>query len=139
MATKIKSPFTNEELKKWRRILQQKRDEITADISDLYKDVMESEDGHTLPTHQADRGSDSFLQDISLGMMDDEEMILWQIKRALEKIDSAVPVPYGICEYTKKPIKKSRLQLIPWTPISIDAAHVMDEEGLTLQDMLDTD
>ena len=100
---------------------------------------MESEDGHTLPTHQADRGSDSNLQDVSLGMMDDEETLLWQIDRAIKKIDTNHPVPFGICEHTKKPIQKNRIKLLPWTPLSIEGATHMDEEGLTLQDMLEND
>ncbi|MFW5830487.1 MAG: TraR/DksA family transcriptional regulator, partial [Planctomycetota bacterium] len=77
--------------------------------------------------------------DVSLGMMDDENVILWQIDRAIQKIDTGSPVPYGICEHTKKPIAKNRIKLLPWTPLSIEGANYMDEENLTLQDMLEND
>jgi RNA polymerase-binding transcription factor DksA len=137
--TKAKSPFTKDELKKWRKLLISRREQISTNITDLYQDVMDSEDGHTLPTHQADRGSDSSIQDISLGIMDDEETLLWQIERALRKIDEQKPLPFGLCEHTQKAIPKSRLNLLPWTPLSIEGATYMEDEGLTLQDMLIND
>ncbi|MHC5067006.1 MAG: hypothetical protein ACYTF0_00305, partial [Planctomycetota bacterium] len=64
-----KSPYSAAELKKWRDLLMTKRREITEDIRDLVKDAMDVEDGHIAPTHQADRGSDVDMQELSLGMV----------------------------------------------------------------------
>ncbi|MDA3963865.1 MAG: hypothetical protein PF961_24000 [Planctomycetota bacterium] len=132
----VKSPFTAAEQKKWRAILIEKRREITADIKDLVKDAMDAEDGHVAPTHQADRGSDVDFQEMSLGMVGNEEEILWQIDRALRKIDTKEPLPYGLCEHTQEPIPKTRLSLLPWTPISIEGANHMEQEGMTLYDIV---
>ncbi len=131
-----KCPFKKDELKKWRGILCAKLEDINADINDLMRDAMDFEDGHTTPTHQADRGTDVDMQDMSLGNIGNESEIRWQIKRALRKIDHEQPLPYGICEHTGKPIPKIRLQVIPWTPLSIEAVQAMEEEGLEVQDML---
>ncbi len=131
-----KSPFGISELKTWRAILMQKRSELTNDINDLRKDAMDAEDGHTTPNHLAERGSDADLQDISLGMADQEETILLQIDRALRKIGSGRPIAYGLCEHTSEPIALSRLELMPWTPLSIQGAEYMEASHLTVEDML---
>lgn len=136
---KTKSPFSKEELKKWRALLVQKRAEITQDIKDLVKDAMDAEDGHHAPTHAADRGSDVDFQEMTLGMVGNEEELLWQIDRAIEKIDTAKPAPFGICEYSKQPIPKTRLKLLPWTPISIEGATYMEQNKLSLEDLLSED
>ena len=131
-----KCPFKAVELQKWRKVLAAKLDDVRADITELLRDAMEFEDGHTTPTHQADRGTDVDMQDFSLNSVSNEAEIRWQIERALKKIDSGAPVPFGICEHTLKPIPRSRLQIVPWTPLSIAAVQEMENEGLAVQDML---
>lgn len=131
-----KCPFPADELKKWRQILIEKRTSISGDISDLVKDAMEAEDGHTTPNHIAERGSDADLQDLSLGVAGDEKELIWQIDRALRKIDEGKPMPFGLCEFNKSIISKSRLQLIPWTALSIEGAAQMERDGLSLEDLL---
>lgn len=132
----LTSPFDRGQIKEWRKTLLEKRNEITNDIDGLVKDAMEAEDGHTTPNHIAERGSDADLQEFSLAMAGEEKVELWLIDRALRKIDESLPLPYGLCEYSRQPIQKSRLELIPWTPLSIEGAQYMEENHLTLEDML---
>jgi RNA polymerase-binding transcription factor DksA len=136
VATQYKCPFPADELAKWRQVLLAKRHEVSDDIAGLVKDAMDAEDGHTTPNHIAERGSDADLQDLSLGVAGEEKDVVWQIDRALRKIDANRPIPYGLCEYTKEPIPKTRLQLIPWTPLSIEGATHMEQNNLTLEDLL---
>lgn len=131
-----KCPFPSDELVKWRQILLAKRHEVTDDIAGLVKDAMDAEDGHTTPNHIAERGSDADLQDLSLGVAGEEKDVVWQIDRALRKIDANRPIPFGLCEHTKEPIAKTRLQLIPWTPLSIEGATHMESNNLMLEDLL---
>lgn len=131
-----KCPFPADELAKWRQILMAKRHEVTDDIAGLVKDAMDAEDGHTTPNHIAERGSDADLQDLSLGVAGEEKDVVWQIDRALRKIDANRPLPYGLCEHTKEPIPRTRLQLIPWTPLSIEGATHMEQNNLTMEDLL---
>lgn len=130
------SPFNKSELQEWRKLLLEHRAEIAQDISHLEQGAMEAEDGHTTPNHLAERGSDAEMQDLSLGLAGEEQVVIWQIDRALRKIDSASPMPFGLCEHTKQPIPKTRLQLIPWTPVSIEGMNYVEENGLTLEDVL---
>lgn len=130
------SPFGKDELGQWRHTLLQHRAEISQDISHLEQDAMEAEDGHTTPNHLAERGSDAEMQDMSLGLAGEEQAVLWQIDRALRKIDTGHPLPFGLCEHSKQPIPKTRLQLIPWTPVSIEGMNYVEENGLALEDVL---
>jgi RNA polymerase-binding transcription factor DksA len=131
-----KAPFTAAEMKKWRTLLVEKRQELFDDIDSLEKSAMDVDDGHIAPTHQADRGSDADTQETNLRLAENEKILLWQIDRAIVKIDTGGPLTYGLCEHTQKPIPKTRLQLLPWTPLSIEGAEYMESEGLTLEDML---
>ena len=135
-AVVYKCPFPADELAKWRQVLLAKRHEVSDDIAGLVKDAMDAEDGHTTPNHIAERGSDADLQDLSLGVAGEEKDVVWQIDRALRKIDVLRPIPFGLCEYTKQPIPKTRLQLIPWTPLSIEGATHMEQNNLMLEDLL---
>ncbi len=132
----LKSPFPKDELGRWRQQLIEKRNAISSDIAGLEKDAMEAEDGHTTPNHIAERGSDADLQDVSLGIAGEEKDIIWQIDRALRKIEASQPLPFGLCEYTKTPIPRTRLQLIPWTPLSFEGATYMESNGLKVEDLL---
>lgn len=134
--TNLRSPFTKDELNKWREVLLARRTEIVSDIFDLEKDAMEAEDGHTTPLHAAERGSDAEMQEVSLGLAGEEKNLVWQIDRALRKIDKNLPLPFGICEHTREGISKNRLALIPWTPLSIEGATYLEENALTLEDLL---
>ena len=135
-ATSPKSPFKAAELKKWRELLLAKRREIVEDIGSLEKSAMDMEEGHLAPTHQADRGSDADYQDTSLRLAENEKIILWQINRALIKIDKGIPLAFGLCEHTQKGIPKNRLNLLPWTPLSIEGAEYMEENDMQLQDII---
>lgn len=136
VATAVAQVFGHDELARWREQLLARRAEIAGDIDALEKDAMEAEDGHTTPNHIAERGSDAELQDVSLNIAGDEKTLIWQIDRALRKIDHNSPLPFGVCEHTRQPIGKSRLQLMPWTPLSIEGATYMEENGLAVEDLL---
>jgi DnaK suppressor protein len=66
------------------------------------------------PFHVADRGTDSYDQEM--------DMVLAQrASRELEEIDEALrrfyeePDRFGICENTGEPIPMERLDIVPWT------------------------
>lgn len=136
VSANLKSPFPAAELAKWRQRLFQRRTEISQDIGALEKDAMEAEDGHTTPNHIAERGSDADLQEVSLGCAADEKDLLWQIDRALRKIDDHRPIPFGLCEYSHEAIPLKRLEVLPWTPLSIEGATFMEDNRLTIEDLL---
>lgn len=65
-----------------------------------------------------------------LSDMDFEKINL--IDAALEKIENGT---YGICEVTGKNIPEARLNAIPWTRYSIEAAAEIEKERQKSQDL----
>jgi RNA polymerase-binding transcription factor DksA len=69
-------------------------------------------------------------------LADDRERVLRLIDRALAKLDGRLDLPYGVCEITREPIAPERLELMPWTPVSIAGATELEERFLTIDDLL---
>src|SRR5688572_27413454 len=75
------------------------------------------------PFHVADRGTDSYDQEMDVIMAQ-------RASRELEEIDEALhrfyeePDRFGICENTGKPIPLERLDLIPWTRTCVESGVV---------------
>ncbi|HVU99870.1 MAG TPA: TraR/DksA C4-type zinc finger protein, partial [Verrucomicrobiae bacterium] len=80
----------------------------------------------TYSSHMADAGTDTFDRDLALGVLSTQQDAVYEIEQALERIRAGT---YGICEATRKPIEKSRLQAIPWTRFSAAAEKELEEEG----------
>ena len=59
-------------------------------------------------------------QNVSLGLRGRELTRLKEIEYALHKIEMGT---YGICEETDEPIERKRLEKMPWTRLSIEAAE----------------
>lgn len=110
------SPFTTDELRQWRERLL-----------DLRQGLLQDEEQATAECVVADPGPRELsegapIAEVALVTKHDVHQTVSLIDRALAKIASPDPVPFGICEETGKPIERDRLDLMPWTPISSAAA-----------------
>jgi RNA polymerase-binding transcription factor DksA len=133
------TPFSREELAAWREILIARRRHMVADISALERESVPTERISVSSNHLAEGGSDAQEQDLSVIAADSEKELVRQIDRALRKIDTGKPLPFGICEYTRRPIAKERLALLPWTPFSAEGAEYLELNRLELDDLLAED
>lgn len=61
--------------------------------------------------HMADQGTDAETQERAFQQVSKEGRLLYHINEALRKIYNGKN--YGVCESCKKPIEKSRLELVP--------------------------
>ena len=66
-------------------------------------------------THLGDAASDTYDRDLTLSLVSFEQEKLYEIEAALKRIDDG---SYGICEFTGRPIPKTRLDAIPWARFS---------------------
>ena len=64
-------------------------------------------------------------QNVSFGLRERELFRLREIEAALARIEDGT---YGICEETDEPIGQKRLEKMPWTRLSIDAAENEERE-----------
>lgn len=119
------SRFTPEEMGKFRQILLEKRRELLDDLGSLHDAAKcinssgERTGSSTMPIHMAERGSDTWEQELTYRLLENKEALLGEIDDALQRIQDNT---YGICQASNKRIAKSRLKFIPWAKYCIEYA-----------------
>ena len=73
--------------------------------------------------HMADMGSDTYEQNNTILLMNNEGESLTQIEGALERIEGGV---YGSCIHCEGKIPKMRLKAIPYTPYCVKCASELE-------------
>lgn len=123
--------LTDDQLREFRRLLLDKLEEITGDVSHIESGALKSSradasgDLSSMPIHMADIGSDNYEQEFALGLMNSERQIVVEIMAALRRIDNG---SYGVCEGTGEPIPLTRLKGIPWTRYCVKYAESMEKK-----------
>jgi RNA polymerase-binding transcription factor DksA len=64
-----------------------------------------------VPIHLGDLGSHEAEEDVTLGLLENEEALMKEINEALARIDQNT---FGVCERCRKEISKERLHAIPY-------------------------
>lgn len=101
--------------------LEDARDE-TKRLIDQYENGSEAEDpgellGDSLASNQADRGTDLYFREQSLGLAQDKQAQLEDIEHALAKMDNGT---YGVSEGNGEPIPVGRLKARPWARYTVE-------------------
>ncbi len=124
-----KSPFNKRQLTKYRKVLLEKRAVLVGELSDLEEGALRGSSGSLshLPQHMAEQGSEMADQSLSLNLAATERSLIKEIDEALQRIENKT---YGICELTGRPIRPERLEELPWTRYSIDAARELERRSL---------
>lgn len=117
-----KSGLSRAELNEFKALLQVRKKILQGDVSTLEGEAMKkgsdaAGDLSTLPLHLADMGTDSFEQDMSLGLMETETDEIREIEEAFERIKDG---SFGLCETCKKRIPKERLKAIPYARLCVN-------------------
>jgi len=109
-----------EDLEHFRSLLVDRRQRIRSTVSGLEDRAFAAGEEDASVDHMADRGSETFDQDLAIGLVESEREELRLIERALAKIDGELDGAYGVCEGTGEPIGRRRLEAIPWARYSIE-------------------
>jgi DnaK suppressor protein len=117
--------LTARELEEFRQMLLRKRQELIGDVNHLEDEAirMRQQGGgssSSMPIHMADIGSDTWEQELTLGLIENERGLLREIDEALQRIEDGT---FGICVATGKPITKARLRAKPWAKYCIEYAR----------------
>lgn len=125
---RTKTPLTKTQLEKYRLILLEKRAELLGDMQTLEHEALRSDSGRSSHTaqHLDEAGSESYEQSLNLNLAASDRERIVEIDAALERIKDRT---FGLCELTFEPIKKARLDEIPWTRYTIEAARELDRRG----------
>lgn len=121
-AEKAKSKLDKREIERFRQILLKKRQDLVGDVSRMEGDALTGNSGSLshMPQHIAEQGSEAYEQSLALDLASVDRNLIREIDDALKRIDAGT---FGICELTGKPISKERLEELPWTRFSIEAAR----------------
>jgi len=125
-------PLKKAELKVFQEKLRDQRRQLMGDVVSMRSEALK--DGHTdatgdlssMPIHMADIGTDNYEQEFTLNLIASEKKILREIDNSLMKFDDGT---YGICEATREPIGRARLNAKPYARFTIDYKRKL-EKGL---------
>lgn len=122
---KPRSDFGKKDYEQYKQVLMRKRAELVGDVSAMENQALQGGSGslsHT-PQHLAEQGSETSEQSLSLDLAQVDRNLIKEIDDALDRIAKGT---YGICEMTHKPISRERLDELPWTRYSIEAARMRE-------------
>jgi len=122
---KRKTRLSDASLEEFRQMLLAKRRELIGDVNNMEDEAIRygnhgSGGLSAMPIHMADLGSDTWEQELTLGLIENERGLLREINEALERIENKT---YGICLATGKVITKARLRAQPWAKYCIEYAR----------------
>ena len=114
--------MTKKEAEPFKKLLLEKREEITQSIKQKQKDTLKKSprdasgdlSGYTF--HMADMATDNFDTELSLNLVSNEQDILYEIEEALKRIEEGT---YGDCLECGKKINPQRLKAVPYTAYCI--------------------
>ena len=115
-----------------RRKLLKRREMLAGDVSHMTDAIRRGPNGSAsgdlsiMPYHMADVASDAFEQELTLGLIENEEDELLAIDDALEKVRDGT---YGECEECGRQISIARLRAIPYASLCIRCKR-LEEEAL---------
>lgn len=117
----MKGKITKKDLKVYKKILTDLRDEIIDQIKHISEDTKKSQrdasgDISGYSFHMADVATDTYDREFSLGLASNDRQLLYDIDDAIKKIEEG---KFGSCEECGKPITKSRLKAIPYTKLCL--------------------
>lgn len=112
------------EVKPFKEMLLELRARLRGNVSTLADAALSKSSGgggagSSIPSHIADMGSDTYEQDNTILLMNNEGETLVQIEGALERIEAG---SYGRCTECSGKIPKMRLKAIPYTPHCVKCA-----------------
>ncbi len=116
------SPYNDEELEYFKKIILKKRDEAEQELTTLQNLLRESmenaSDESAYSFHMADAGTDAQEREKTYMLFNRTKKFIRYLDQALQRIDNKT---YGVCKVTGKKIAKGRLEAVPHTQLSIEA------------------
>ncbi|MGH9368728.1 MAG: TraR/DksA family transcriptional regulator [Thermoanaerobaculia bacterium] len=116
--------LSKKELEKYRRLLEEKKSNLSEDLAKA-RDA-EEETTEEATQDIADKAVSSYTREFLYSLSDSDRTTLLQIDEALARIDEG---SYGLCVNCGTPMAEKRLMAVPWTPHCIDCQE-LSEKGL---------
>ncbi len=111
------------EMEKYRQLLMAERDRLLLELEEIEARTARTADSEratelsSYEDHPADLASETFEREKDLAIAESVESLLDQVNTALEKVERGT---YGICDACARPIKKARLQALPFATLCLE-------------------
>jgi RNA polymerase-binding protein DksA len=102
-------------------VLERERERLTTELASAETEVSE---GMGYSTHPADDGTVAFEQAADLAIRENARRMLYQIERALFRMEEGT---YGRCRQCAGEIDPARLKVIPYTRYCLHCANLHEE------------
>jgi DnaK suppressor protein len=116
--------LSKKELEKYRRLLQEKKSTLWADLVKTRNAEEETTEEATQDI--ADKAVSSYTREFLYSLTDGDRTTLLQIDAALARIEDG---SYGLCANCSAQMAEKRLMAVPWTPYCLDCQE-LSEKGL---------
>ncbi len=115
---------TKREIEKYRRMLEEKKTVLSAELAKARSAEEETNEESTQDI--ADKAVASYTREFLYSLTDAERTVILQIDGALTRIDDGT---YGSCGNCGVTMNDKRLTAVPWTPYCVDCQELF-EKGL---------
>jgi len=116
--------MTKKEMEKYRRLLEDKKNSLSAEIAKTRSAEEETTEESTQDI--ADKAVSSYTREFLYSLTDGERTTLLHIDDALVRIDEGT---YGLCLNCGQLMTEKRLNAVPWAPYCLDCQE-LSEKGM---------
>ncbi|MEI6085235.1 MAG: TraR/DksA C4-type zinc finger protein [Verrucomicrobiota bacterium] len=126
-----KLKLTKEEGSKYLRLLVELRDHLIDGVNFLASDNLKRTARETTgelsgySMHMADAGTDNFDREFALSLVSNEQEALYEIEESLKRLADGT---FGICEMCEKPIRKERLEAVPFAKNCVQCQSTVEKD-----------
>lgn len=123
--------LSKDDTAKYKKLLLDLRDHLIDGVSFLASDNLKRSQRDTTgelsgySLHMADAGTDNFDRDFALSLVSSEQEALYEIGEALKRLEQGM---YGLCEMCEKPIRKERLDAVPFARLCIHCQSTVEKQ-----------
>ncbi|MEX0879198.1 MAG: TraR/DksA C4-type zinc finger protein [Thermoanaerobaculia bacterium] len=114
--------LTKKELEKYRRLLEEKKASLSAEIAKTR--IAEVETSEEATQDIADKAVSSYTREFLYSLTDGERHTLLRIDDALLRIEAGA---YGFCVNCNTAMTEKRLNAVPWAPYCLDCQELAEK------------
>ena len=114
--------LTKKELEKYRKLLQEKKATLSAELAKTR--IAEEETTEESTQDIADKAVSSYTREFLYSLTDGERHTLLRIDDALLRIDAGT---YGFCVNCNTAMTEKRLNAVPWAPYCLDCQELAEK------------
>lgn len=124
--------MTKPEIQTYPQRLLALKQRLGGDLSELEDEALRPTGGETsgglsnVPVHPADLGTDTYEEEVNLGLLENESQLLEEVNAALERIEQGT---FGRCENCQQPISEERLEAVPYARYCLPCARKLEAEA----------